>query len=55
MLRAVQQNITAILDSMEIDFEFLPVKLRNNRFIIRSEARKVFHLSEDIGKSLNEK
>jgi hypothetical protein len=55
MLRAVQQNAATILDSIEIDFESLPIKLRNNKFITGSEARRVFHLSENIGKPLNEK
>jgi hypothetical protein len=55
MLRTIQQDITTILDSMEIDFESLSIKLKDNRFIIRSEVRKIFHFSEDTGKSSNKK
>jgi hypothetical protein len=55
MLRAVQQDIAIILDPIEIDLEFLSVKLRDNRFITESEVRKILYFSENIGKPLNEK
>jgi hypothetical protein len=54
-LRVIQQNAAAVLDLIEMDLEFFPVKLRNNRFIIESEIRKMLHFSKNIGKSLNEK
>jgi hypothetical protein len=54
-LRAIQQNAAAVLDSMEIDFESLFIKLRDNRFNIGSEIREIFYFSENTGKPLNEK
>jgi hypothetical protein len=53
MLRIIQQNAIITLNSMKIDLESLSVKLKNNRFTIRSEVKEVLHLSENIGKSLN--
>jgi hypothetical protein len=53
MLRAIQQNAAAVLNLIEIDFESFSIKLRNNRFIIGSEVRGVFHPNENIGKSSN--
>jgi hypothetical protein len=55
MLRTIQHDITTILDSMEIDFESLSVKLRDNRFITRSEIRRMLYSSENTGKLSNEK
>jgi hypothetical protein len=40
---------------MEIDFESFSIKLKDNKFIIESEIKEMFYLSEDIGKSLSEK
>jgi hypothetical protein len=55
MLRIIQQDTAAILDLMKIDLESLPIKLRDNRFIIGFEIRGVLHPSENIGKPLNKK
>jgi hypothetical protein len=38
-----------------MDLESLSVKLRNNKFTTGSEAKEIFHFSENIRKSLNEK
>jgi hypothetical protein len=40
---------------MEIDFESLSIKLRNNRFITGFEIRGMLYFSENIEKPLNEK
>jgi hypothetical protein len=53
ILRIIQQDIATILNLIKIDFESLPVKLKNNKFTIGSEIRGVFHPSENTGKSLN--
>jgi flagellar biosynthesis/type III secretory pathway chaperone len=55
ILRAVQQNTVTILNLMKIDFESFLIKLRDNRFIIGSEIRKILHFSENTGKPLNKK
>jgi hypothetical protein len=38
---------------MEIDLESLSVKLKNNRFTIGFEIKKMFHPNENTGKPLN--
>jgi hypothetical protein len=55
MLRVIPQNIAIILNLIEIDFESLLIKLKNNRFTIRFEIKEIFYFNENIGKSLNEK
>jgi hypothetical protein len=55
MLRIIQQDAATVLDLIKIDFESLSIKLRNNKFIIGFEIRKVFYSNENIGKSLNKK
>jgi hypothetical protein len=54
-MRIIQQNTVTILHLMKIDLESLSIKLTNNRFIIGSEIRKIFYLSENTEKPLNEK
>jgi hypothetical protein len=54
-LRAIQQDIVIILNLIEIDFESLFIKLKNNKFTTGSEIRKILHLNENIRKLLNEK